>query len=421
MTSIFNIVSGLLSIVCLSLSINVNAAKGSGGGGNGGGGIVIPPPPPPPVGTIATRQARLTNNDGSVNRFGNSVALSGDTAVISAPINTSVYVTKRTGTVWSKPIKLAVPVNPINFDTKAAISGNTIVVSTTSLSGPSKVYVFVRDTTGAWGRQAELSVIGANCLGKNSLAISNNTIVAGNWCETTQAGTNAGAAYVFVRSGTAWNRQAKLLPADPIFSGLFGFSTAIDGDRIVVGTNINSHAAYVYKRVGTIWTQEAKLVSSTPFTDFGRSVAINGTTILVGAPTENGLDSKGRLLAAAGAAYAYENAGSTWIQSARFTEGGAAGNHNQFGAGLSVNGTRAVIGDDKGFAEAGNAYVFQKLAGVWNTSGFSVGPINPALGYQFGSSVSLEGNTFFVGSLGEGPGFPPNTTGAAYVFTLPAM
>lgn len=106
---------------------------------------------------------------------------------------------------------------------------------------------------------------------------------------------NQGSAYVFVRSGTTWTQQAKLTASDGSVEENFGQSVAISGNLIVVGTEfgfVNGDyrgAAYIYRRSGTTWTEQAQQITVPdimPFYGFGRSVAISGSDIIVGASEE---------------------------------------------------------------------------------------------------------------------------------------
>ena len=103
--------------------------------------------------------------------------------------------------------------------------------------------------------------------------------------------SDSGSAYVFTRTGTTWTEQAKLTASDGAADDRFGSSVAIAGDTIVVGAywdddnGSDSGSAYVFTRTGTTWTEQAKLTASDGAADdqFGRSVAIAGDTIVVGA------------------------------------------------------------------------------------------------------------------------------------------
>ncbi len=219
------------------------------------------------------------------------------------------------------------------FGYSVAISGDTVVVgayredgSATGVNGSvdeaasaaGAAYVFVRSGA-TWSQQAYLkaSQVTAGDSFGYSVAISGDTVAVGaNNEDGSATGVNgvvdeavsgAGAAYVFVRSGTSWSQQA-YLKAHQVTSGdSFGFSVATFGDTVVVGslsedgsaTGVNgtvnevasgAGAAYVFVRSGTTWSQQAYLKASQVTNDdkFGVSVAISGDTVVVGANLENG-------------------------------------------------------------------------------------------------------------------------------------
>jgi hypothetical protein len=123
------------------------------------------------------------------------------------------------------------------------------------------------------------------------VSISGDTAVVGAFNDTHADGTAAGSAYVFVRSGTTWTQQAKLVAGDAEGFAFFGLSVAIFGDRAVVGAHfdddgkIDNGSAYVFVRSGTLWTQQEKLLASdaADSDSLGQSVSISGDTVLAGA------------------------------------------------------------------------------------------------------------------------------------------
>lgn len=89
-------------------------------------------------------------------------------------------------------------------------------------------------------------------------------------------------------SGSVWTEQGKLTASDGANSDEFGRSVAIYGDTIVIGAywhnirhdaaiSVDSGSAYVYTRYGMVWTEEATLVASDGAANsyFGSSVTIN--------------------------------------------------------------------------------------------------------------------------------------------------
>jgi hypothetical protein len=168
--------------------------------------------------------------------------------------------------------------------------------------------------------------------------------------------SQTGAAYVFVRAAT-WLQQAKLTASDAAAGDFFGNSVAFSGSTAVVGAmnkNNQAGAAYVFVRSGTTWTQQAKLTASDGITgdEFGSSVALSGSIAVVGAPGKVNF---------VGAAYAFVRSGTTWLQRAKVGATDTVG-ADDFGASVAVfsrpAGTIAVVGAPTKAANTGAAYVF---------------------------------------------------------------
>ena len=131
-------------------------------------------------------------------------------------------------------------------------------------------------------------------LSGTSIFISGDTLVVGAPADD-DAATDAGAVYVYTRSGTTWSQQAKLTASGGAASDAFGKDVIIRGDVIVSGaeyedtTANNSGAIYVFTRSGTTWSQQVKKKADTPISDsnFGDFVSLSGNTIVVPAKDEN--------------------------------------------------------------------------------------------------------------------------------------
>jgi Ca2+-binding RTX toxin-like protein len=143
---------------------------------------------------------------------------------------------------------------------------------------------------------------------------------------------------VFTKSGGGWAEQV-LAPTGVSAEDAFGWSVAVDGDRIVVGApgddgkGADAGAAYVFERSGGVWSQTKKMLASDGVADdqFGRSVAVSGDRIAVGAPGQ-GL----------GDVYSYTGSGSTWRsldEEARATNYPA-----RLGWDVDVDGDRIIAG-----------------------------------------------------------------------------
>ena len=261
-------------------------------------------------------------------------------------------------------------------------------------------------------------------------AIDGDTMVVAAVREDGGAGdpyTQAGAAYVYVRSGTTWTQQAILRASDVQAEGRFGgYGVAISGDTIVVGayTTPNSGAAYVFTRSGTTWTQQAKLVASDgePGDFFGITVGLDGNTIVVGSYGEDG--GSGSPLSNCGAAYVFTRSGTTWTEQAILRSSDRQAG-DAFGVALDIEGNTLVVGahgEDGGAGDpasnSGAAYVFTRSGSTWTQQAI-LRASDRQTDDRFGITPRLQGTTLVIGAFQEdgGSGDPAADSGAAYVFT----
>ena len=336
-------------------------------------------------------------------QFGYSVAISGDTLVVGASYEASsvsggeadnsavstgaVYVFSRSGTTWSQQAFLKASNAEANdrFGWSVAISGDTLVVGAigeassatggeadNSASSAGAAYVFNRSGT-TWSQQAYLKASNAEANDRFglSVAISGDTVVVGAGVEDSSAtggeadnsASSAGAAYVFSRNGTTWNQQAYLKASNAEANDRFGMSVAISGDTLVVGARLedssvsggeadnsasSAGAVYVFSRNGTTWGQQAYLKASNAEANdqFGYSVAISGDTLVVGAASEASSVSGGEAdnsASLAGAAYVFSRSGTTWSQQAYLKASNAEAN-DRFGWEVAISGDTLVVG-----------------------------------------------------------------------------
>jgi hypothetical protein len=285
-------------------------------------------------------------------------------------------------------------------------------------------------------------VVGARFEDSNQTTITN-----GANASTDNSASNAGAAYVFVRSGNSWSQQAYLKAPNAEASDQFGTSVAISGDTIVVGANAedsnqttittgasannsasSAGAAYVYTRSGSSWSQQAYLKAPNAEAGdlFGRVVAISGDTIVVGAHTEasnqttitNGASASANNAASeAGAAYVFVRSGNSWSQQA-YLKAPNANALELFGTSVAINGDTIVVGAnaedsnqttitngstasaDNSASSAGAAYVFTRSGSNWSQQAYLKAP-NAQAQDHFGTSVAISGDTIVVGANEE--------------------
>jgi len=227
-----------------------------------------------------------------------------------------------------------------------------------------------------------------------SIAIDGNTMLVGVPLDD-DASTNAGAVYVFTQSGANWTLEAKLTPSGfgGLFDDLFGQSVAIDGDVAVIGAPIanggepRSGAAYVFTRNAGVWTQQQRVSPGVFQENFGQAVAIDGTSFIVGAPTQ-GLD--------AGSAYVFTQNGATWSQQAQLSPADGAAN-DRFGLAVDISGDTAVAGAPFDDTSQGSGYVFTRSGAAWSQQSKLVAS-DAAAGDIFGDSIAIDGDVVVIGA-----------------------
>ncbi len=328
-------------------------------------------------------------------------------------------------------------------------------------------YVFVRSGTGTWSQQAYIKASNANVFDEFGGAVSvsgdGNTLVVGaqredsnavgiNGDQTNNSDFDAGAVYVFVRSGTGtWSQQAYIKASNTDASDRFGAAVSIsgDGNTLVVGaeledsnaagingnqtdnTAFSAGAVYVFVRSSTgTWSQQAYIKpSSVGLGDrFGGAVAISGdgNNLIVGAIGEDsaatGINGNriNNSATDAGAAYVFvRSAAGAWSQQA-YIKASNTDTGDTFGEAVSVSGDGNTLvvgapledGNAMGINEdqinnsatnAGAAYVFVRSAtGTWSQQAY-VKASNTGTGDGFGEAVSVsgDGNTLIVGATLE--------------------
>ncbi len=227
----------------------------------------------------------------------------------------------------------------------------------------------------------------------------------------------AGAAYVFVRVDGVWTQQQKLTASDAAMSDNFGLAVAIDGDTIVVGAPeegaVGTGAAYVFVRSGATWTEEQKLAPTPGGTndDFGQSVGVSGDSIVVGAP---GADHSS--LTDPGAAFVFVRSGATWTQEQRLIASNADAG-DRFGQSVAIDDDTVVAG---AFAvstlgnDTGAAYAFLRTTSTWAEEQI-LERADPQINDRFGWSVDVDQDLAIVGAYFEDEG--GSNAGAAYAFS----
>jgi hypothetical protein len=222
---------------------------------------------------------------------------------------------------------------------------------------------------------------------------------------------DVGAAYVFVRNGSTWSQQARLVASDGAPSDVFGNAVALNGNMAFVGAlgrRSSAGAVYVFTGSGSSWSETQVLTASDAAAQqrFGSSLASSGTELLVGAP--------GRAVAGlggAGSAYVFSLAiaAGSWSETQVLAAADAAAN-DSFGGAVAATPLTAWIGATGRGSGAGAAYVFSRSGAAWSQSQ-TLTPADAAAGDAFGGAVALTATTALVGAARKN-----GSTGAVYAF-----
>ena len=379
-------------------------------------------------------EQKFTASDGADgDRFGISVAIDGDTAFFGALLATvnghsaqgAAYVFERSGETWSEVQKLVATDGAAfdRFGASVALEGDTAVIGAWGAAGQrGAAWVFTR-SGGVWTQQARLDASdgATNDFLGQSVAVSGHTAVAGAWGADIGGNTDQGAAYVFSRSGTTWSQQAKLTAPDGMSNDSFGQTVSIDGETALagapfakVGDNFLQGTAYVFTRSGTTWSLQTKLTADDgqPLDRLGFAVALDGNTALCSAlgASVNGETNRG-------AAYVFVGSGASWSQQAKLAASDGVP-FDDFGQSVALAGSTAVVGADFAMVGAnsfqGAAYVFARSGEQW-TEQVKLIASDGAANDDLGISVAADGQRAMAGAwLADVNGIADQ--GAAYVF-----
>ncbi len=258
------------------------------------------------------------------------------------------------------------------------------------------------DAASAGALQQKLVVPGSQLFGL-SVAVDGDTLVVGDPSDA----NGKGAVFEYTRTGDSWTNTAKLVAADGASGDVLGNSVAIDGDTIVagapghqVGNLASSGAVYTFARTGAAMrTQTAELTAADAATDdrLGSSVAVDGDTIVAGAPNET-IDTH----AQQGAAYTFTSSGApARVDSGKLTAtDGAAG--DLLGTALAIRGATIVVGAPAhqvgDLAGSGAAYTFARTGTPARTQTAELTTSVGVTDQQLGASVAVDANAIVVGA-----------------------
>lgn len=347
-------------------------------------------------GTIWSQEAYIKRPRADILGFGQSLSLRGDTLAVGS--KTGVFIFTRTGNTWSPDAELtAEHANAGDqFGCSIALGEDTLVVGARLEDGSAEgsghandlldsgaVYVFERSGS-VWEERAYLKASNAGegdqfgvsvSLAGSTLAVGADREDSGSENrEDDNSQDDSGAVYIFTRTNAGWVQDAYLKARTPGEQDRFGRAVSLGGASLAVGAHGESSAAqgvggdqtddtldssgavYLFSRTGSTWTRDAYLKASTPGEDhqFGRSVSLRGTTLVVGAPGES----------------------------------------------TAIRGVNSTTDSSWPRDDSGAAYVFEQLSGTWQQIAH-VKASNTDEGDRFGTAVELGDGFIAIGAPGE--------------------
>lgn len=306
---------------------------------------------------------KLTASDAEErDRFGNTVSLDGDTALIGAFRDSNdrgaAYVFEFDGDEWKETQKLTADDADVSdlFGISVGLDGDTAIIGA---SGDS------------------------------------------------EKADRAGAAYVFTRDGGSFTETEKVTASDPAERANLGAAVGVEGGTALLGapdgdTEFFSGipgVVYVVERSGGSWpTTEDQKLTPTDSADedgFGASIGLDGETAVIGSPGDSEMADE------AGAAYIFTDGTSGWTETQKLTADDADA-RDRFGNDVGLAGDAALIaavGDDEKAGNAGAAYVFNR-DGSWGDQE-KLTPSDPSPNGQFGEAVAIDGTNGLVAAPGD--------------------
>jgi hypothetical protein len=323
---------------------------------------------------VSENQKCIASDGDEYDYFGSSVSISGNYAIVGAPKHDpsgvtnqgAAYIFVREGNNWSQQAKLVASDGAADdeFGQSVAISGDYAIVGSPycdigSNGFQGAAYIYKREGAN-WSQQAKLTASdgGIEDIFGWSVSIDGEYAIAGAMLHSTVGIQWQGAAYIFYRTGDSWVQQAKLTGSDSGSLSHFGCSVSISGDHAIVGSEWEG-AAYIYERSGMSWIEQEKFTLNPAVANFGKSVSVSGDYAIVGSPQSNEL--KGR-------AYLYYYDGTSWVLR-KILSGSDLMDDAEFGYNVMISGDYVIVGapyhDVMGYSGCGAAYIFIHESSGW--------------------------------------------------------
>lgn len=370
------------------------------------------------------QQARLSSEVAGQSYANNGVGISGDTAVVASSDGYLVYV--RSGQIWTQQTNL-VPSDGMagcGLPRSVAIDGDTVVVGCASQLVSSvnlgAAYVFVRSGS-SWSQQQRLIAVDGESGDGFGRIVSLKGDVIAVASPLNRIGTNAnqGSVYIFSRSNDSWTEQANLSVNDAAPNQYLGRNAlSIDTNQVAVsGGGLAPRSVYIFTTSGAAWTQQERISNCEPSGSngtqcwFGRSLSLAGDKLFIG---NHFLNVGANQIQ--GGVYFYVRSSSNWTQQQRITAADGLSN-DLFGSSLSVNLDTLIVGAPADIGFPGKADIYEFDGGQWTFhQRLSTGTNRNA----FGEIVSFDGTSAIIATPQDASG-TSGPIGAAYVFARPVI
>ncbi len=388
------------------------------------GGLLIPVVVSPSLfgqDNYAEMQKIVADQSAPFATFGADAVIQGDVALIGMgndgadlDLTGAAFVYRRQNGEWTLEQKLVASGldEDSRFGTTVALDGDVAVIGAWSQGSVGAAYVFRRNpVSGLWIEEAELTPSSATTFSSFGAAcdIDGDVILVGAVADDVDGVHSTGSAFVYGFDGNQWLEQQKLVASDRAEEDRFGAEVAIDGGVLAISAPweddpARSGSIYVFNHDGNQWTESQKLKANDgrPRDELGTSLDLEGNRLVSGAfhDDPSGDDS--------GSAYLFQFNGTDWVQGPRLVASdGQAG--DIFGFSVALDGNLLVVGAPRA-DETGAAYVFEREATTW-TERQKILPCDAASTAFTANAVGIHAGTVAVSSVGADA-----SVGATYVY-----
>ena len=354
--------------------------------------------------------------------LGNDISI--DESINTASFSTRVPIGINSITINSivvEPSDATIKINDISYTNNTSISiplelGTNEINIVASYQNESKTYKLVVKRLLSETTYLKASDSNANDYYGVAVSIEGDTVAV-------SSDKNSGFVYLYNTDANGNYQETAKLSSPSTNPDRFGYKLDISGSILAVSDpyeNSYRGVVYLFEQSNGVWHELTSMSASNADNndEFGKSLAIDGNILVVGAPNEasNGSNPSDNSLSHSGAAYIFEKQNNAWVQTAYLKAQNPHVN-DEFGVSVAVdNGVVAVgaHGDDNIVPDSGAVYIFEKQGGVWTQTAY-LKASDPSDTAVFGASVSIESDILVVGAPAEK--YDTNTwSGSAYIY-----